>query len=253
MHLRRFPQTSVISLLAMLSIGVTGHPGVAASVPHTVNSTKGYAISIPADWTVQQGTEAPIDLLAVAPDSADDDYRVSVDLAVEPLQEKIPVTAKSYYAAKKQAMQRAMNAFSEVKSGAFSGNGTGWKMVYRASIHGITLQNCRYLFTSSRRGYLITGTATPATFAKYEPIFDRIARSFTLTAAAPAAQAPVKPGAGYYSGLGAVSRQGAHASSTGQPTPHSTPETSGASPTPDTSTPTNHPYTIAIPKDWTHT
>ncbi len=63
----------------------------------------------------------------------------------------------------------------------FSGNGTCWKMVYRLKTKNRTLKNCVYITAKGRTGYCITGTATPETFAFYEPIFDKIARSFHVT------------------------------------------------------------------------
>jgi hypothetical protein len=88
-------------------------------------------------------------------------------------------TADQYIAASKQKVQSGGIVVGE--SGNFSGNGvSGMYSLNTMNYAGTELAEKLYIFTKDNTAYVITGTCLLNQKDKYQPMFDKIVKTFTI-------------------------------------------------------------------------
>lgn len=145
----------------------------------TIASPRGYSIDAPKSWTSMPSTEV-VDVMLMAPIRKGASFNSNINVVVEKL--PVNISVKKYTQQSLQMMSLVFPHYVQLSSNKFDAGITGEKIVYTGELNsGLKLQNCVYLFTAGRKGYVITGSSTPEMFATFEPQFDLIAQSFKIT------------------------------------------------------------------------
>lgn len=146
----------------------------------TITSPSGYSIEAPKSWKSLPSTGV-VDVMLMAPIKKGASFNSNINVVVEKLPGNISV--QKYTQQSLKMMSMVFPNYVQLSSNKFVAGITGEKIVYTGELNsGLKLQNCVYLFTAGRNGYVITGSSTPEIFATYEPQFDLIAQSFKITA-----------------------------------------------------------------------
>lgn len=137
------------------------------------NPAGGFTIFYPQNWEQRMvGTT----VVALSPqESPTDTFRENINVVFENL--NAPMSSQQYAMLSFNAMQRQLNGFQLVQQGpAVVGGNQAHFFIYR-HVMGQQLQVLAYFIVRGNRGYVITCSASPADFARYQAIFNQIANT----------------------------------------------------------------------------
>lgn len=166
--------------------GVEGVDASPAAPPANLFSdeARGFSIVFPADWTVtSKGTSSAA--TAVSPREGDKDtFSESLSMHVMALAK--PADAKSYEATYMDSLKMRTPTLGVAESGDIKlGKNSGRYVIYTVRMGTGVFKNVAYIFARGTRAYVVTGQATDASFEKYMPVFEDVAKTLTLTDVAP--------------------------------------------------------------------
>jgi hypothetical protein len=196
LSLRTFAITSSLLLILLLS-GCTSpkendsHSGdkthteekaekpVANGYVRYTNQEHGFQIDFPEDWPSQEDFMGLI-VMANSPLESDTDaFSENINVVMEELPSTM--STEKYLEANIKNMEMLMTDFVNIEVTDQKLGGVPTKrMEYSAKMGLINLHNYAYLFVSGKKGYVITGSATPESIDTYREDFDAIAETFAF-------------------------------------------------------------------------
>jgi len=143
-----------------------------------VDSSSGFRIEYPPDWSAQSGP-AGTGVALVAPSSGADGFRENVNVLVVDLPD--PSTSLSQYTESSLRQARtSIEGFKLLRSGpATLADRSAERIIYLGNI-GRDLKFEAVWLVERGHAYVLTYTATPDSFARLEPTAEAIIASFTL-------------------------------------------------------------------------
>ena len=151
-------------------LGVWGHGRTYS------NPSLNFSLTVPEGWTVRD-TSGPVALVVTGP-AADDGSRPNVNVVVEPSAATLDEFAR-------QTLESLQHTYKDkgFKLIAEGPQGDRRKAphvyaTFEESATGRTVKQRQLYVIGNGRAYTVTATATPETFAEYEPEFEAVFRSF---------------------------------------------------------------------------
>lgn len=145
------------------------------------NSKTGYSIKYPSDWQTREENNDFIMTMFTSPaEDINDNFYENTNVVVE----KAPgYTVQQYFDANLKNMEApgSLQDFKILEQGKTIVNGK--KSIFVAYTHTynqLQLKVLAYFFCNGKNGYVITSTASPESFSKYEANFKSIVNSFIL-------------------------------------------------------------------------
>jgi hypothetical protein len=158
--------------IALGIMAVEGEAWAQGMVPSS-NPSGGFTIFYPANWEQRMvGTT----LVALSPqESPADTFRENVNVVFENL--SMPMSAQQYAMLSLNAMQTQLNGFQLLQQGPVVVGGHQAHFFIYQHMMGQPLQVMAYFLVLGNRGYVITCTASPGDFARYQAFFGQIANT----------------------------------------------------------------------------
>jgi len=145
---------------------------------YRVTSEKGYSIDIIGDWKEVKTNSHMIDKAFMRPRAYDDtSFCENINIATESLPNAM--SASEYAALYVKRFAKKMN-WTVVSSTPFNGMNTGNKLILTCNSHDMDMKTTSIVFTNNTTGYMVTCSATAATYAQYESKFDQMARTLRI-------------------------------------------------------------------------
>ena len=145
---------------------------------YRVTSEKGYSIDILSDWTEHQNPGYGIDKMYMRPRAGDDDsFGENINILVEAL--PYEMSASEYAAKGAEQLTKQMNA-TIISNASFMGVIPGNKHVFTLNMKNVDTKTASIVFVKNKTAYVITCTASPATYSQYESKFDQMARTLQV-------------------------------------------------------------------------
>ncbi len=151
----------------------------ATSMEAYEDSGKRFSISLPKGWEQRQDAMGAA-VIALRPmDNKKDSFRENVNVVVEPLNTKM--TAKQYFDASQAVLAKAFTEFHLEKKGhsTIDSHDYYWS-IFTHRLGTTRAKVLQYMTVDAKNGFVITGSALPATFPKFLPQFETIAKSFRI-------------------------------------------------------------------------
>lgn len=142
-------------------------------------TTSDFEIRFPQDWEAQYDDgDVAVRGLSFR-ESPGDTYRENIGLVIEPLGKHL--TPRRYFGESYSALKNALSQFEAEPSTEVTLNGRDYvRLVYRHRYDGIDSKVVAYFTTKGENGYVLTASASPESYARYEAIFDQVAKSLIL-------------------------------------------------------------------------
>jgi hypothetical protein len=141
------------------------------------NKKDDFSVKFPKEWENREGFMGT-DVISLSPkENAADQFRENVNVVVEPLPEGMDLNG--YFNANIPKLSSVVRDFQQNETGSaiINNNRAEW-LIYTGSIGTITLKAKQYYLVNDKKGYVITCSATPATYDAYNSIFDTVVNSF---------------------------------------------------------------------------
>lgn len=140
---------------------------------------KGFSIKLPKDWEKRENFMGLI-IIALSPQEGNSDqFRENVNVAVDEFADVMPL--EKYFQTSLDSMQKLLTQFQEHENGqVIIDNKKAKWITYSHRVGVLRLKVLAYLLISGNRGYVITCSATPEQFSKYNGRFKEIAQSLKL-------------------------------------------------------------------------
>lgn len=174
-----------VTLLLSLAAAGCGKPAFADVEPTPFEGTTytdpvhGFKLRVPFDWESHQPGLGPAVMFMSPSESRDDAFQENVNVVVSPLPR--PMTTEECFASAVDAMEKMLRGFTLESSGPVTlGPVEGMACVYRLRVGPMTARMLCYLVVHGKKYYVITCSATEATFDYYKGTFSGIAKSFRL-------------------------------------------------------------------------
>jgi hypothetical protein len=137
------------------------------------NDTEKISIQYPANWEKRvQEADYPF-FMALSPFEDDqDNFRENVNIVTEPA---AGYTLEKYYQANLLSMKNILQDFKILLEGTavINNNPAKW-LIYNHTYNNNIIKVKAYFFHNGQNGIVFTATANPASFKKYEAVFDEI-------------------------------------------------------------------------------
>jgi hypothetical protein len=142
--------------------------------------TEGFAISLPADWTVQQNLDMQgyqVPLVAVRPAAKGDVFRENIVVVAE----KLPYAMNpvQYLEASLKGLSGTLKGFKAFNNGPLRSNRVPATYLIYTHKANLDLKVIIFFIPKGEKGYTVSCSATPASFARYLDLFMAIGQSFT--------------------------------------------------------------------------
>ncbi|MHC4660713.1 MAG: DcrB-related protein [Planctomycetota bacterium] len=165
----------VLSLTCFVSVlsGCTGEPG------RHYNSKNGFSIELPGAWETQEGGGMMgIAVISKSPQEGSSDmFQENVNVVVEAVPKGI--TASEYFEQSSAQYAKMLTNFSVDENTAATIDGTEVKrLVFSHQMGEMKFKVLSYILTKGAKAYVITCTASPATFDSYKGTFEKVSQSF---------------------------------------------------------------------------
>ena len=145
---------------------------------YRVTSEKGYSIDVLSDWTEHQNPGYGIDKMYMRPRAGDDaSFGENINILVEAL--PYEMSASEYAAKGAEQLTKQMNA-TIISNASFMGVIPGNKHVFTLNMKNVDTKTASIVFVKNKTAYVITCTASPATYSQYESKFDQMARTLQV-------------------------------------------------------------------------
>ncbi len=140
---------------------------------------KTYSITYPKGWELKPKFMGTDTMALSQPEGASDTFRENMNVVIEPVQIK---DKKAYYEANLRTMKAQMKGFKLISSTdiKLSSGIQATDLIYLHGMGGINAKNRAVFMYENRSGYVITATAKPSTFKKFNPQFEKVIQSFKL-------------------------------------------------------------------------
>jgi hypothetical protein len=141
------------------------------------NKKDDFSVKFPNEWENREGFMGT-DVISLSPkENAAYRFRENVNVVVESLPEGMDLNG--YFNANIPKLSSVVRDFQQNESGSsiINNNRAEW-LIYTGSIGTITLKAKQYYLVNDKKGYVITCSATPATYDAYSSIFDAVVNSF---------------------------------------------------------------------------
>jgi hypothetical protein len=164
---------TVVALMVMF--GIISQASAQVTKKYT-NKVKGFSINFPAKWEIKEKVSG-VDVIALSPlENSADRFRENINVIAV----KVPtnVTLKVFYDANVKDMKKNLKKFTVISETNTKINGNGAKkLVYSHKMYNHIMKASAYVIANNGKAFFITCTAAPATFAKWDAAFDKIAKS----------------------------------------------------------------------------
>ncbi|MGA3359582.1 MAG: PsbP-related protein [Halobacteriota archaeon] len=169
----------VVLLASVLTAGCTfnvGNTTPSASPTNTYNSTNGFAIQYPSDWSKDINQSGAVDVLFVLPTN-----NVTENLNVQVINISANDTLTSRTASIISQVQNISN-FTQIDAGntTLAGN-PAYKIVYTATVNGNDLKLTQIWTIKDGKEYFITYKAAPNNYDTYLSAAQQMIDSFQIT------------------------------------------------------------------------
>ncbi len=140
---------------------------------------KGFSVVLPETWERQENAHGTV-VLALSPQAdASDTFRENINVVVEDLPGEYSVA--DYYLANQDQLRKVMTDFVEVQLGETIIQGQSAKrLVFTHRMGQLNLKVLQYYFSKGKRGFVVTCTAAPESYAQFEAEFERSVHSMML-------------------------------------------------------------------------
>lgn len=139
----------------------------------------GFTVDVPSTWKQQQGmVQEGIEFVVIAlspAEDAKDAFFENVNILVEKLDKEY--TLDEYYNANLQGLTQNIVNFNLVEQKNVDINAVPAMRIEYTWGDSSKVTTYQFIFVKGDKGFVVTFTATPDTFAKYQPVFDKIANS----------------------------------------------------------------------------
>ncbi|GEM_PF-2505437 len=152
---------------------------VSATKKIVVTPGKTYTIKYPEGWELKPKFMGTDSMALSMPEGPKDLFRENINVVLEKVAVK---DTQAYYDANLRAMERAMTDFKKIsKTDIKLASGIpAINLVYTHRMGQISAKNRAVFIYQKGTGYVITATAKPDTFTKFNPQFEEIIQSFTV-------------------------------------------------------------------------
>lgn len=166
---------AVSALVLIGGLAAEGEALAQSFTPYT-NPGGGFTIMYPGNWERRMvGTT----MVALSPqESPADTFRENVNVVFETL--PAPMTPQQYALLSRQTMQRQLNNFVMIEQGGAGVAGQPAHYMVYQHFMGQNLTVLAYFLVRGNRGYVITCSASPQTFARFRPFFVQIANTLSF-------------------------------------------------------------------------
>lgn len=139
--------------------------------------SKGYSISFPKTWELKEKYRET-DVIALSPqENSADRFRENVNVITSDLGQVYSLD--TYYKANIENAEKGLNKFKQVQLTDIKINGIPTKrLVYTHEMQDISIKVIAFVLVKGKMGCVITCTALPDSYSKYEKTFDEVAKSF---------------------------------------------------------------------------
>jgi len=154
-------------------------PHVPRKTGEYVSRRGNFAIQFPPGWEVEKGYIG-VDVMGYSPaDSAEDPFRENVNVLFSELD--VPFTREEFLEKNMTGLEQLLTDFKLESSGsAVLGDLIGSWLVYTHRVGDFQVKVLQYLILADNHAYIITCSAYPDDFSKYQQTFQTIAQSFRL-------------------------------------------------------------------------
>ncbi len=139
-----------------------------------------YEIQFPTGWKLKVPPPNGVDSIALSPSEEGDDFQENLNVVIEQLPQ--PMTTPEFAMAVTSGMQQLIKGFSLISTNEvrLKGGTQAIEAVYKSNFQQELHHIAVMLADKSKRGFVITGTATPDSFPKFAPVFRKSAKSFKI-------------------------------------------------------------------------
>ncbi len=176
-----------ITLLANGAFAKAKPKAKAASAPASMekyeDAAKHFSLLLPQKWEQRKDAMGAA-IIALRPvEGKKDAFRENVNVVVEPLNAKM--NSKQYFDASQTVLAKAFSEFHLDKKGhsTIDHHDFYWS-IFTHRLGTTRAKVLQYMTVDGTNGYVVTGSALPATFPKFLPQFETIARSLHITSSA---------------------------------------------------------------------
>jgi len=148
------------------------------------DTAKHFSLDLPKQWEQRKDAMGAA-IIALRPaEGKKDTFRENVNVVVEPLSAKM--TAKQYFDASQGVLAKAFSEFHLEKKGhsMIDKHDFFWS-IFTHRLGTTRAKVLQYMTVDGSNGYVVTGSALPATFPKFLPTFESIAKSVHIKPAGP--------------------------------------------------------------------
>lgn len=141
------------------------------------NENEGFSLTVPQDWDVQENVSGAAAIVWSPMTGPDDHYRESVNVAVKQLPEGMNLEA---YDKKCRSILGTIATDLNIEKAitAEVGDTPARMFVYTHRTGQVNLKTLQYIMIKDGKGFVITCTAAPETYAEYKERFQETAQSF---------------------------------------------------------------------------
>jgi hypothetical protein len=144
---------------------------------------KGFSVMLPKKWEIKKGVMGA-EVIALRPKGGSKDaFRENINVVVENLNGTM--LPKEYFKASQSVLQKVFAEFKVEKSGHtnIDKHDVYW-VIFTHKMGGVRAKVLQYLTVEGNKGYVVTGSALPATFDKFKKSFEMVATSLKLSPSA---------------------------------------------------------------------
>jgi hypothetical protein len=168
--------------LALTGVSLPVFSAAKKSVPKMVQiqqKTEGFSVSLPVDWEIQQNVEMQgykIPLIALRPAAKGDVFRENLVVVGEKL--PFAMTPEQYLKESQKGLSSMLKEFKPLNSGSLKASRSpAAYLVYTHKVN-MDLKVILFFIPKGDKGYTLSFSTTPASFAKYLDLFMAIGQSF---------------------------------------------------------------------------
>lgn len=160
---------------------------------HFENRQKGFSVSVPPTWEIREDVLGAAAVFASPRQGIQDDFRENVNVVLGDIPSGM--TTERYFDFNLNLMKKIYSDFHLVRTGLtrINGDEARW-LIFTQRMKKLRVKVLLYLDFHGARIYAITCSSLPSTYAHYERIFQKIAKSFrALPDAGGASQVSARP------------------------------------------------------------
>ncbi len=151
---------------------------LALAAKNYTNSQHGFRVDFPTSWEVQENAYGTI-VMALSPLTPGDTFRENVNVVSETIPDTY--TLDQYFQASISNMSSSLKDFSSAGSGFMKilGQDAKW-VIFTHNVGAVQAKAIQYYLLKNGKAFIVTCTATPATFQTFSMDFEKIAQSFVI-------------------------------------------------------------------------